>query len=231
VPVQSPRAVLFDLDGTLIDTAPDMTAALNELLIEEGSAPLQFAQARPFVSHGATALVRLGFPQVPEEKFAALRKRFLQIYSTLLAGNTRMFDGLDAALGALESAGIVWGIVTNKPGWLAAPLLDHLGLSHRAGVIVSGDTLAQRKPHPAQLLHAAQKLGFQPDECIYIGDAERDVLAARAAGMPVFVALFGYIPEEEQPRSWPATGWLTEAQDLVSLLESLSREAARAPRG
>jgi phosphoglycolate phosphatase len=111
--------------------------------------------------------------------------------------------------------------VTNKPGWLTEPLLEHFALHRRARVIVSGDTLAQRKPHPAPLLHAAERLGVAPAECIYIGDAERDVLAAQAAGMQVFVALFGYIPVNEQPRAWPASGWLDTPQAMATLLGSI----------
>lgn len=215
------RSVLFDLDGTLLDTAPDMAGALNELLHEQGRERLPFQTIRPLVSHGATALVNLGFAGVAESVFAALRARFLEIYRARLAVETRMYAGLAEALDVLDSSGISWGIVTNKPGWLTEPLLEHFAWSRRAQVIVSGDTLAQRKPHPAPLLHAAEKLGVKPAECIYIGDAERDVLAGRAAGMQVFVALFGYIPAEEQPRAWPASGWLDTPQAMAALLGAI----------
>jgi 2-phosphoglycolate phosphatase len=216
------RAVLFDLDGTLLDTAADMASALNELRHEEALGPLAFAQIRPEVSHGAGALVRLAFPATSDAEFARLRTRFLQIYRDRLAVHTQPYAGLLDALCDLESRGIVWGIVTNKPGWLTEPLLQQLELLERAAVLVCGDTLAQRKPHPAQLLLAAQRLALAPGQCIYIGDAERDVLAARAAGMDVFVALFGYIQAHERPREWPADGWLETPQALVALLGSIA---------
>ena len=222
---QGTRAVLFDLDGTLLDTAPDMAGSLNQLLQEQGREPLPFESIRRLVSHGATALVSLGFAGVAEPLFAVLRARFLEIYRGRLSVETRLYEGIAEALERLDSSGINWGIVTNKPGWLTGPLLEHFALHRRAKVIVSGDTLAQRKPHPAPLLHAAAGLAVAPAECIYIGDAERDVLAAQAAGMPVYVALFGYIPANEQPHDWPASGWLDSPQAMARLLGSIG------PRG
>lgn len=219
------RAVLFDLDGTLLDTAPDMAAAINQLLREEGRTPLEFAQIRPHVSHGARALVRLGFPNAAlseADELNRLRLRFLDIYRDLLAEETRIFEGIPEALTRLESAGIPWGIVTNKPGWLTEPLLQEMNLHQRARIVVSADTLEHRKPHPAPLLHAAEQLELAPSQCIYIGDAEGDVLAAKAAGMPVFVALFGYIPTSAQPEHWPATGWLKSPQEMIALLATIS---------
>jgi len=213
--------VLFDLDGTLLDTAPDMAGALNKLRQEEQLELLPFEKVRQLVSHGATALVRLAFPQADASVFAALRERFLKIYRGRLAVETRPYEGVLAALACLESKGIAWGVVTNKPSWLTEPLLEQFALRDRARVIVSGDTLAERKPHPAPLQYAAEKLGLVPPQCIYIGDAERDVLAAQAAGMKVFVALFGYIPADERPRQWPASGWLESPQGMAKLLESI----------
>ena len=213
--------MLFDLDGTLLDTAPDMAGALNELRQEEQLPLLPFEEVRQLVSHGATALVRLAFPEADAPAFAALRERFLKIYRGRLAVETRPYEGVLDALARLESSGIAWGVVTNKPAWLTEPLLEEFALRERARVIVSGDTLAERKPHPAPLRYAAEKLGVIPSQCIYIGDAERDVLAAQAAGMKVFVALFGYIPVHERPRQWPASGWLESPQGMAKLLESL----------
>jgi phosphoglycolate phosphatase len=215
------RAVLFDLDGTLLDTAPDMAAALNALRREEGLEPLAFADIRPLVSNGSTGLLRLSFPQVAGPPFEALRERFLDIYRASLADGTRLFAGMQGVLERLEANHIAWGIVTNKPGWLTEPLLEKLSLRQRAGVVVSGDTLLARKPDPAPLLHAATTLGLSPAECIYIGDAERDVLAARAAGMRVYVAMFGYIPAQERPREWPATGWLDGPEAVAQLIDAL----------
>jgi phosphoglycolate phosphatase len=210
-----PRAVLFDLDGTLLDTAPDMVGALNALRKERSFPPLPFATARPQVSHGAVALVRLGFPEVPESDHEPLRVRFREIYSGRIAEETRPFEGIPELLGAIEHAGIPWGVVTNKPGWLTDPLLQALALSSRAQVIVSGDTVAEHKPHPLPLLHAAQQLGLPPADCLYVGDAARDVQAARAAGMQVIVALFGYIDPLETPQDWPADGWISSPLEIL----------------
>ncbi|HVW69969.1 MAG TPA: phosphoglycolate phosphatase [Steroidobacteraceae bacterium] len=215
--------VLFDLDGTLLDTAHDMSAALNVLRSEEGCAPLPFETIRVWVSHGSTALIRLGFPGVAAgPAFEELRQRFLDIYRRDLAVSTRLYAGLEAALERLDVAGVAWGIVTNKPGWLTEPLLEELDLRRRPGVLVCGDTLTTRKPDPAPLLYAARSLDLRPGECIYVGDAERDVLAAKAAGMPVYVALFGYIPAQERPHEWPADGWLSTPGELSELLGSLT---------
>jgi 2-phosphoglycolate phosphatase len=215
------KAVLFDLDGTLLDTAPDMAAALNAMRAADGFAALPFPALRELVSHGARALVRFGYPQAAEAELEMLRARFISVYADCLAAATRPFEGLLEALSRLEAARLRWGIVTNKPALLTMPLLERLSLAERASVVVSGDTLAERKPHPAQLLHAATVLEVAPDECIYIGDAERDVLAARAANMDVFVALYGYIPAHEKPLTWPAHGWLDTPQALVKLLDNL----------
>jgi N-acetyl-D-muramate 6-phosphate phosphatase len=219
------KAVLFDLDGTLLDTAPDMAAALNAMRAADGYAALPFAKLRELVSHGARALVRFGYPQAAATELENLRARFISSYAERLAVHTRPFDGLLEALSRLEAARLRWGIVTNKPALLTMPLLERLSLGARASVVVSGDTLSERKPHPAQLLHAASLLEVAPAECIYIGDAERDVLAASAANMAVFVALYGYIPAREKPLSWPAQGWLDTPQALVRLLDSLPAAA------
>lgn len=216
------RAVLLDLDGTVLDTAPDMVAALNDLRTARQLAPLPYALARQYVSHGARGLVRIGFPDASEAQFEVLRRAFLEAYAARVTGDTRIFEGIESALAVLEAAGVPWGIVTNKPQGLTEALLAHLGLLTRAAVLVCGDTLPERKPHPAPLLHAARQLGIEPVECIYIGDAERDVQAARAAGMRVYVALFGYIPADESPLEWPASAWLDAPAALVALLEAVA---------
>jgi len=151
---------------------------------------------------------------------------FLEIYRARLAAETRVYEGVLDVLDRFDAEGFTWGVVTNKPSWLTEALLERFALRTRAGVIVSGDTLPERKPHPAPLLYAAETLGVTPFECIYIADAERDVLAARAAGMRVFIALFGYIPSDERPHEWPASGWLDSPQAMATLLEGLwcSRE-------
>lgn len=216
----STKAVLFDLDGTLLDTAPDMACALNALLAEEQLAPLPFATVRPFVSHGATSLVRLGFPETPEDQFNILRERFLAIYRGCLANATRLFDGMPELLATFERTGIPWGIVTNKPTWLTEPLLEALNLHVRAGSVVCGDTFEERKPHPRPLLHAATELGVTPEACLYVGDAERDVRAAKAAQMRVLVARFGYIGPADNIDAWSADGCIDSPQEILQWLEA-----------
>jgi 2-phosphoglycolate phosphatase len=212
------RGVLFDLDGTLLDTAPDMAAALNRLRIAEGLEALPYVQIRPLVSHGAPRLLRLAFGEPEAERHEALRRRFLDFYRAALAVHTRLFDGFEAVLSAIERSGLRWGIVTNKPGWLAAPLVAEVGLAERCACLVAGDTLAERKPHPLPLLHAAGLLGLEPRECAYVGDAERDVQAARNAGMIPLVAGFGYLGDGDDPAAWRADAVFARPEDLVDWL-------------
>jgi 2-phosphoglycolate phosphatase len=213
------QAVLFDLDGTLLDTAPDMGGALNELRAEHELGPLGAADIRPWVSNGAAALVRLGFGETEPERFAALRLRFLEIYASRLAHETTLFEGGAALLDALDAEGVPWGIVTNKPGWLTEPLLEALSLRERARVVVSGDTLPQKKPHPQPLLLAAGRLDRRPGACAYVGDAERDMLAARAAGMRGVLATFGYLDPEAPWNEWPCVGTIGRLSDLLPWLK------------
>lgn len=199
------EALLLDLDGTLADTAPDMAGALNALLAEQDRPPLPFSEIRPWVSHGAWALVRLGFgDSLDEPRRTDLRERFLGHYRAAICHGTRLFGGFDAVLEAAEQSGLPWGIVTNKPGWLTAPLVTALGLDDRAGVVVSGDTLPRAKPHPDPLLHAARAIGRPPEACMYVGDAARDIDAGRAAGMTTVAAAWGYIPADDDPGRWEA---------------------------
>ena len=222
------RAVLFDLDGTLLDTAPDISRALNALRREQALSPLPDAQVRPCVSHGATAVVKLGFPDVTPEVFESLRERLLILYSQALAVATRPFAGMPEVLASLEQQGIAWGVVTNKAAWLAEPLLQELQLYERAAVIVSGDTTPQRKPHPEPLLHAARHIGVAPAHCVYVGDAERDALAARAAGMRMLVALFGYLASTDRPHDWPAAGCIDTPLDILAWLRRATVAQAEA---
>jgi phosphoglycolate phosphatase len=202
------RAVLFDLDGTLLDTAPDLCGALNELRLERGLEPLPFAALRNYSSKGARGLIGQGFAHTEGEERAACTARFLALYADRLARETRFFDEVPALLDALEQAGIRWGIVTNKATYLTVPLLEAMGLAARSHVVVCGDTLHERKPSPLPLLHAAEKLGVLPAECLYIGDAESDMKAAAAAGMLPLAVSFGYIPADEKTHEWPAHAWL-----------------------
>lgn len=213
------RGVLFDLDGTLLDTARDMAQALNRVRAGEGLSALPFDQVRPLVSHGAPRLLKLAFGEPEPARYEELRRRFLDAYRGSLAVHTRLFAGFDRVLERIEQAGMRWGVVTNKPGWLAEPLLEETGLAARCGCIVSGDTLAERKPHPLPLLHAAGLLGLEPHSCVYVGDAERDVQAARKAGMIPLVAGFGYLGDGEDPAAWQPDAIFARPEELIDWLE------------
>ncbi len=214
------RCVLFDLDGTLADTAPDLVSAMNRLLRERGQPSLPFEQLRPHASHGSIGLIKEGFGLAPEDAgFEALRSRFLTLYEQNLVVATQLFPGMEAVLAQLEQMNIPWGIVTNKPAWLTDPIMEILGLDRRAACVVSGDTTPQRKPHPQPLHHACQLLDLPPEACIYVGDAERDIIAGKCAGMTTLVALFGYIHNLETPHQWGATALVSTPQELVNWLQ------------
>lgn len=211
-----PEAVLFDLDGTLIDTAPDMGGALNNLLLEERQPPLPLASIRPYVSQGGLVLTRLGFGgRVDEAEIEPLRQRFLQHYRAIVADSSRLFDGFEQVLGEIEAKSIPWGIVTNKPEWLTLPLLERLQLAPRCAAVIGGDTLAQRKPHPQPLLEAAARIGVDSGRCIYIGDDERDIVAGKAARMKTLVAAWGYIEDAGAIAGWNADGVIDQPLDLL----------------
>ncbi|HMA11158.1 MAG TPA: HAD-IA family hydrolase [Steroidobacteraceae bacterium] len=213
------RAVLFDLDGTLLDTAPDLVRALNEVRREQGREPLPFTLARTQVSHGSSGLIRLGFPDLSGDPLEALRLRLLEIYSLHLAVGTRLFDGCQQVLDYLAARAMPWGIVTNKPAFLTQPLLATLNLERLASCVVSGDTLPQRKPHPAPLQLAASQLKMAPAHCLYVGDAERDVQSARAAGMPVLVAHYGYLGPADDPEAWAPDGHIDSPLQILDYLQ------------
>jgi N-acetyl-D-muramate 6-phosphate phosphatase len=212
------EGVLFDLDGTLLDTAPDMGGALNELRIEQGLEDLPEAMIRCHVSRGAAALVRLGFPHLTPAEQASRVERFLVLYRNRLARMTQPFDEMLAVLSSLEEQGLPWGIVTNKPTWLTEPLLRELGLSTRPRVVVCGDSLPERKPSPMPLLHAAGRMDLAPERCVYVGDDLRDMQAARAAGMLAIGARFGYIDSATKIDEWPADGWISSPLQLLEWL-------------
>ena len=215
---ESINAIFFDLDGTLLDTAPDLAFALNTILVEQQRAPLPFEQIRPWVSFGARTMIKQAF-QITDPAdpwLEPLRQRFLKIYAENLANQTRLFVGMEEVLAILEQQKISWGIVTNKPTWLTIPLLEKLGLANRSVCNVSGDTLALNKPHPAPLFHACQLANCIPENCIYVGDALRDIEAGQRAGMQTVVALYGYIGEEEKPAQWGATGMISQPLDLLA---------------
>ncbi|MCC6206697.1 MAG: phosphoglycolate phosphatase, partial [Gammaproteobacteria bacterium] len=211
-----PHCFLFDLDGTLVDTAPDLAATLNALRAEHGLVAMPFDVIRPHVSHGARAMVRVGFGiDEGDARFTALRERFLEIYRERLMQHSRLFDGMEEVLATLENRGVKWGVVTNKPAWLTEPLLKDLGLAPRAACVISGDSTRNRKPHPEPLLHASALVGVAPEQCLYIGDAQRDIEAGRAAGMKTLVALFGYLGQDDRPQEWDADGMIDSPLEIL----------------
>ena len=216
--------ILFDLDGTLLDTAPDLAHAMNQIRAEQDLAPLSLEAIRPHVSHGSNAMTRFGFDiEEHTADFMKIRQRLLEAYRQNIALHTRLFDGMDELLCVLERRHIHWGIVTNKPGWLTDPLLASLALYDRAACIVSGDSTPRSKPHPDPLLHAAELLGVRPDECMYVGDAKRDIDAGRRAGMFTVVALYGYIAADDMPETWGADASISSPREITRWLSHSSR--------
>ncbi len=212
--------MLFDLDGTLADTAPDMAQALNLLLKEKDYQPLPFDTIRPWVSHGGLALVRLGFGEERGDvKLENLRQRFLEIYAENLCRETRLFPGIPQLLAILSENGFNWGVVTNKPGYLTEPLVAQLTIQPPPACIVSGDTTTNRKPHPEPMLLACNQAGSDPHECLYVGDSERDIHAGKQAGMKTLVALFGYITDSEDPETWGADGMIRAPMEVFDWLK------------
>jgi len=197
-------AILFDLDGTLVDSAPDLLAAVNRVLADAGRAPLPLAVLRPVVSKGSRAMLATAFPDLAAEDREKLVPPFLDYYGAAIAEHGHAFDDIDILLSRIERAGLRWGIVTNKPEKLARDVVRAMGWEERCAVLVGGDTLSLRKPDPAQLLHACTHLAIKPERCVYVGDDERDIVAARAAGMPSVVALWGYRESHEDPATWGA---------------------------
>jgi phosphoglycolate phosphatase len=217
--------VLFDLDGTLVDTAPDLVAVLNELLHESGRVRMPFAIARNEVSNGAIGLLRLGFgDSTAPAELDGLRARFLEIYRRKICVGSRLFIDIETLF--REHVGYGWGIVTNKPHAFTEPLLAQLGIADHWGAVVSGDRLPQRKPDPAPLLLAARELGIEPGNCVYLGDAPRDIEAGRAAGMKTVAAAFGYIRPRENPAAWGADFLVRQPHEISALLRQLRHSSA-----
>jgi phosphoglycolate phosphatase len=216
----TPQCVLFDLDGTLLDTAPDLAKALNHLRQQWSMPALPLTAIRPVVSKGTPGLLKVGFGICPDDPlFETLRPRFLELYQHDIASETVLFGGMEDVLDWLEAKSLPWGIVTNKPGWLTDMLLDAIGLSKRSACVICGDTLAQRKPDPAPLLYGSRLVGVKPEFCWYVGDAENDIIAGNRAGMVTVVASFGYIGVEEKPEQWQANHTVTSPQELLDCLK------------
>lgn len=213
------RVVLFDLDGTLIDTAPDLAYALNLQRNRHGLPALDDALIRPQASHGARGLLGVGFDlRFDDPHFGIMREEFLQIYSENICRHSLPFPGILELLNALEIRNLAWGVVTNKPARFTEPLLSILDLAERASCIVSGDTCPQSKPHPAPMLVAAELCQTEPAQCLYVGDAARDIEAATAAGMPALAAAWGYLDSADQPDTWGAHAIIHAPADLLAYL-------------
>ena len=209
-----PRAVLFDLDGTLLDSAPDFVVTLDKMRLARGLPAVEPASVRAVVSKGSRAMLGVAFPQLDVAARDALVPEFLDTYEALIGQHAQLFDGVAEMLDTLEQAGSRWGIVTNKPEYLARLILPQLGWEQRCAVLIGGDTLAERKPHPLPLQVAAQRIGLVPQACVYVGDDERDIQAARAAGMPSIAALWGYRLENDDPQTWQADYLCEQPQQL-----------------
>lgn len=215
------QAVLFDLDGTLVDTAPDLAGALNRMLARRGLAAVPLPSLRPVASSGARGMLGIGFGIGPgHADYESLRQEFFDEYESELLGESALFDGVEALLDALDARGLPWGIVTNKIARFTQPLVGLLGLDARAGCVVSGDTTPHPKPHPAPLIEAARQLSAPPARCIYVGDDERDIQAARSAGMGAIAAGYGYLGSGAPPSAWGADHIIDSPGALLALIAS-----------
>ena len=213
------KTVLFDLDGTLVDTAPDMAAALTILCAEENQPVPAYEQVRPVVSNGSIALIKLAFgDSIDADRLDHLKRRYLDIYEQNICIDSTPFKGIESVLEHIERQGLNWGVVTNKPGWLTLPLMQRLRLNERATTIVSGDTTQNSKPHPDPMHHACEEANSESHECIYVGDARRDIEAGRNAGMKTLVANYGYIETGEDVNTWGADAIINEPEDILRFL-------------
>jgi phosphoglycolate phosphatase len=213
------RLVLLDLDGTLADTAPDLADTVNRMLAARGRTALPLGELRPLASHGARGLIGRAFGVTPPDaEFEALRQEFFAEYETALCRQTTLFPRMDETLRALESQGILWGIVTNKIARFTDPLVHALRLADRAACVVSGDTTPHAKPHPAPLLHAAERTGVRPNEAFYVGDDLRDIQAGRAAGMRTVAASYGYLGDGAPIDAWGADHVIARPEELLPLV-------------
>ena len=210
--------MFFDLDGTLVDTAPDMVGALQDLQRFHGRSPIAYEIGRANVSNGAMGLLRIGFPDLDDDDRGGLIADYLERYAPRVSMQTIVFPGLERLLERLDVAGCPWGVVTNKPEFLTTPLMVALGLNTRSIATVSGDTLAQKKPAPEPLLHACEIAGVDAHRSVYIGDASRDIEAGRAAGMTTVAATYGYITDDDDPLSWGADAVANSTADLTQIV-------------
>jgi phosphoglycolate phosphatase len=225
--LSAPRAVLFDLDGTLADTAPDLAAAVNWMRTERGLEPTPYALLRPTASAGARGMIGAAFGLAPGDAgYEELRVEWFERYQSNMAVYSTLFDGIPDLLDGLAAAGMAWGIVTNKPARFTDPLVPQIGLAH-AGCVISGDTTPHAKPHPAPLLEAARRLDIDPAHCWYVGDDQRDIEAGRAAGMITVACNWGYCGSID-PATWGADYLLDTPQQLLQMLRELAGAAEKA---
>ena len=213
------KAILFDLDGTFADTAPDLAAALNHTRTARELPPLKLDVIRPQASHGSPGLLKLGFgvkPGAPD--YDELRHVFLDYYERNICVHTRLFSDMATLIDELEQRGIKWGIVTNKPHRFTLPLMQALGYAERAACLISGDTCAHAKPHPEPMLKACEIIGVMPEQCLYLGDDLRDIQAANAAAMPGIIANYGYVSADASVENWNAHGTINTPTELLGFL-------------
>jgi phosphoglycolate phosphatase len=211
--------ILFDLDGTLVDTAHDLGLALNMQLERHGLQPLLHEKIRPVASHGSKALLELGFNLTPaDDSFSGMQEEYLAIYDQVLTNYPVLFEGMSELLDLIENQGVRWGIVTNKPRRFTAPIMQAMQLDQRAACVICGDDAARPKPYPDSLLMACETMQRQPDDCIYIGDAQRDIEAGIAAGMRTAVALYGYLGVADKPTEWGADFLIKQPMEIMTLI-------------
>ncbi|MCK8045435.1 HAD-IA family hydrolase [Shewanella sp. 1CM18E] len=213
------KGVLFDLDGTLADTAPDMIAALNMTLQANGYPQVTFEALRASASHGSIAMIKTALPDVKDEQLPDLQQSLFDHYQQINGDNSQLFSGLELLLERLTQQAIPYGVITNKPARFSRPLLNKLELTANMPAIVSGDTTLHSKPHTAPMFLGAQQLDIAPEHILYLGDAERDLVAAKAAGMLSGLALWGYISSTDTPDTWPADICFTTGHELADFFK------------
>lgn len=213
--------ILFDLDGTLVDTAHDLAYALNLQRERHRLPTLPLEVIRPYASHGSKGLLSVGFDLSPEDdSFPAMREEYLELYDQVLTRKPILFDGVAELLAKLDQKSVRWGVVTNKPRRFTEPLMQNIGLWQRAACVVSGDDATRPKPYPDTLLLACEQANVNPQICWYVGDAERDIQAGKAAGMQTVVALYGYLGEADQPEEWGADRFVNSPLDILALVDA-----------
>jgi len=214
------NCVLFDLDGTLIDTAPDLIASLNQALIAHDFKALDYQAVQPLISHGVMAMINQGAGDAEPELKTRLLELVLDNYEANIAVNSRLYAGISESLAAIEALGLKWGVVTNKRQRFTQPLLAAMGLSRRAACIVSGDSTANPKPHADPMLAACKQAGVLPENCVYIGDAAHDIVAGKSVNMKTLAAVYGYLQAQDQPETWGADALIAHPQQIIEWVNS-----------